>query len=350
MNCPNCGTPLAEGENFCPSCGNPASNGADCGANAAYSSPSRRTTICPKCETKNPEGSAVCAICGEVLPIIPVQQPVNPHHNNDKNKVFCNHCGAPNVPSASVCKQCGKSLFSGSVHTDDDHDIPYPRPTHHDKTFNGILIALIISVIAVCGAIIFILLNPGDDDESIDETPMPTVSASTPTYEPVETDYPPTPTPTILTPPPTRQPEPTHNERPAYISYNTYSDSEFAMSCPYPKNFSAVTPESNFIKRSLVSNSDDGHIYICSTINDNGRDASKVSANFKNSYSYNTVLSENISDYVCSTLITDGYTYHYCYYTLYDGMIRGFEMKYTEPYKDLYSSYASHMRTNIVLY
>ncbi len=321
MNCPNCGAVITGGEKFCSNCGRPASP----------IPASQRVLVCPKCETKNSPDSTVCAVCGETLPII--QEPLR--ENTASQQIYCKKCGMPNPVSNRHCSRCGMAFFGTDMKSAEKNT---------EKTLNNIIIVLIVAAVVTCGIALCIFFGGSwfVSSSNIDDNTKATETI-TPTEEPTES---PTPIPTPL---PTLAPTvaPTYNP---YVSYYMHRDSTYSMNCPYPSGFMSVTPLSNFTRLSLVANDGSGKIHLCATTNDNNRDAQTVSKNFKNSYDYNSVVYEDCTSNSCSTLITNGSKYNYCYYNLSGGKIRGFELECSASAYTRYMEYAEYMRYNLELY
>lgn len=275
---------------------------------------------CQNCGATIMPGESFCTKCGT--------------RAQNSNSISCPHCGTPNHISNICCSRCGSKLNSNT----------------QQKPVNGLIIALsILASICVIAVILILLWDKIFPDSA--RTPEPTalpvvttiVVTEKPTRPPNPTPYgepEPTPVPTAPPPPP----------KAPYVSYSTYTDYTYSFSCPYPNGFYYISPLSDFTRRSLASHDDSGKIYICATTNSNGLSVNKVADNFKSTYRHTSVIFDERTSYYCSTLISDGYTYNYCYYNLSGGMIRGFEMGFNADAYTRYMDYASYMRSNISLF
>ena len=344
MNCKNCGTSISDNMDFCPNCGTKADK-----------SKNDSSITCPTCETVNPVGAERCIICNAELPKNPPQQTYHAQKSvQQQSQVFCIHCGAPNDPSSTFCQECGKNLNEKVA-----PPVPPVVPPHKEKSYTPIIIVLVIvAILSIAGAIyavsdgtFFVFesnsLSLGEHKE---ETPAPTQDipeeTPEPTIEPTETPRPtpsPSPTPTP-TPRPTATPYPT-----SYDSYSIYRSYNHAFSCPYPSDMYETAKKSDFTELCL-RDYDGGEIYICGTINDNGRDINTVISNFESSYpGYNVTGKYEVGSNYSFILRYSNGKYVYCYHNLSEGMIRGFEIIVdTEDYTK-YVAHAEYMRNNISL-
>lgn len=270
---------------------------------------------CRNCGTPVGIGESFCPNCGAKVE--------NPEF------ITCSHCGTANHHSNICCAGCGKKL----------------RPENQSNTATQLIIGLSIAAV-LCIILVLFLLFKDKLFPNSERNPEPTATVAVATVKPTR---PPAPTP-YGDPEPTPIPITTHKPSTAYHSYSTYTDYDYSFSCPYPNGFYKISPLSDFTRYSLASHDNSGKIYICGTINDNGRNVNKIADNFKASYRHTSVVfDERRSDY-CSVLISDGYTYNYCYYNLTNGMIRGFEMGFSADDYDTYMDYAVYMQSNLSLF
>ena len=144
------------------------------------------------------------------------------------------------------------------------------------------------------------------------------------------------------------RPTPVPTQSYNYYSYSTYRDYDYAFSCPYPDDMYKTSALSDFTRYCLGSY-DGGVIYICGTTNSAGLSSASVANNFKKDHYHTSVITNTIGSNFCSILVTDGSKYHYCYYSLTEGMIRGFEMSFYSDDYDKYMDHADYMRTNLSL-
>lgn len=132
---------------------------------------------------------------------------------------------------------------------------------------------------------------------------------------------------------------------PGFYSYN---DNEYGFSCEYPSHFTAAAGNSKFVRRSYKAPDNTATLNICATKNTTGRSAKKVQDNFKSSYP-GTVDYENIgSDWCVCRTYKDG-MYHYGYFSLKNGMIRGFEMHFDGAYFQTYETYVNYIYDSLIL-
>ncbi len=248
------------------------------------------------------------------------------HSYKQEETTFCIYCGTENPSANRYCLNCG-NLLNG------EKSIGKTEQKSSNSYIPIIIGLCATAVICVIVALLILLPKP---DPAPAPTPTP-VSTATPTPTPV-----PTPTPT---PVPTPRPTPI-----SIITYSTYEDYTYTFSCPYPSGFYKISPPSDFTRYPLSANDGSGFIYICGTVNENGRDVATVSKNFKNTYSHNDVVYDEQGSNYCSVLITNGYHYNYCYYNLSDGKIRGFEMQFDSNEYSRYMNYASYMQSNMSLH
>lgn len=332
MNCRKCGGQISAGESFCPRCGTKVQN-----------TQMNTETICPVCETLNLPDATHCAICGEELPKITSNNTQNNgQHSQGAEQIFCMHCGTPNPASNCFCLNCGKNLKEKPAIESTPYKTPEKRP---EKSYMPIIIGLIIvAIVSVVVAIFvvfsdywFVLHNDSPEPTetiSVAQTQIPTVE---PTEEPTEK---PTPTPSMR---PTPIPTQTND-----YSYSVYNDYDFAFSCPYPSDSYRIDHSVSKFHKYCINTYDGSTIHICGT-NSNGRTAAKIADGFKKEYYHTNVITNTIGSNFCSILITDGYTYHYCYYSLTENMVRGFEMSFDVDYYDTYMDHADYMRANLSL-
>ena len=105
---------------------------------------------------------------------------------------------------------------------------------------------------------------------------------------------------------------------------------------------SSTRINSKFVRCSYKAPDNTATLNICATKNTTERTAKKVQDNFKSSYP-GTVDYENIgSDWCVCRTYKDG-MYHYGYFSLKNGMIRGFEMHFDGAYYQTYETYVNYI-------
>ncbi len=274
---------------------------------------------CPRCQTPVTEADMFCPTCGEQLT-----------YQNTQKPMYCPNCGRPNLATDAFCSVCGTALNKKQMST-------------------GTTVLICLAIVAAIGvASAFIVPQfffPSNNDDAVPSaTPTQTAIAERATYVPIQGER--LPGEGAVTLPPTQPPAPKND------GFNTYTDSKFSFSCPYPSGFSATSGVSDFVRYQLKDGSNT--IYICATVNDNGRSSQKVADNFKSSHPYTSVISEDTGYNHCSVLLEYdyelGHNYHYCYYSMSGGKIRGFEMTYSADDAQRYAYIRDYMQSNLNLY
>ena len=130
--------------------------------------------------------------------------------------------------------------------------------------------------------------------------------------------------------------------------FYSYIDNEYRFSCEYPAHFEAATGTSKFVRSSYKSPDNTATLNICATNNSTGRSAKKVQDNFKSSYP-GTVDYENIGSDWCVCRTYKNGIYHYGYFSLKNGMIRGFEMHFDGAYFRTYETYVNYIYDSLIL-
>ena len=130
--------------------------------------------------------------------------------------------------------------------------------------------------------------------------------------------------------------------------FNSYTDNEYRFSCEYPAHFAAASGASKFVRRSYKAPDNTATLNICATKNSTGLSPQKVQDNFKSSFP-GTVDYENTgSDWCVCRTYKDG-MYHYGYFSLKNGMVRGFEMHFDGAYFKTYEKYVDYIYDSLIL-
>lgn len=120
--------------------------------------------------------------------------------------------------------------------------------------------------------------------------------------------------------------------------YKTYDDADYNFSCAYPTHFQVYNDSSKFVRYSLKAPDNSATLKICGTVDNYNRSVKTVADNFKNSYP-GTIDYENSGDTWCVVSTRDNNQYHYGYFSVRNGMIRGFEMHYNKENHTIYDKY-----------
>lgn len=131
-----------------------------------------------------------------------------------------------------------------------------------------------------------------------------------------------------------------------YPGYNTYTDSAYDFSCIYPEHFIKTSNSDPFVRRSYKAADNTASLNICGTDNKSNLSAKTVQDNFKSSYP-GTIDYENRGDDWCVCRTYKGGVYHYGYFKIKDGMIRGFEMHFDGEYYTVYDGYVNDIYNSL---
>lgn len=330
--------------------------------------------ICKNCGAILPDNSEFCGECG-------VHLDKDQGYNTAYGKM-CPYCGAQLPSDAGYCDTCGRKIsnvYSGN----ESINLPKRKVvsdkagyySNHDKGLSGAAVAAIATAAAiVAGAIIFIvvmIINNSDSSEAENFNNQPQI-----TYTAKDTSAPastrePAPIPTVnavanvtaapnaavnnaaVPPAPNSQPAPT--EPPAVNSpthvymYRSYTDNDYSFKCDYPIYFTPTVVDSNFYRYTLSSPDGQGSLYICATSNNNGRTPSKVIDNFISSYGGTVDYNDTGSDWCVIRTKANG-KYHYGYFKMTSGYIRGFEMHFPASQFDAYDKYVNDIYNSLSFY
>ena len=115
------------------------------------------------------------------------------------------------------------------------------------------------------------------------------------------------------------------------------------MSCPYPSHFELYNEPDTFVLYSLEAPDKTAAIKICGTNNRAGLSSETVRDNFIDSYP-GRVESQTVHSDSCEVTTLDGDVYHYGYFVLSGGMIRGFEFHFNGEHYSTYKSYINSIK------
>lgn len=124
--------------------------------------------------------------------------------------------------------------------------------------------------------------------------------------------------------------------------YNTYTDSAYNFTCTYPTHFTEAYSSDPFVRRSYKAPDDTATLNICGSNNSSNLSVETVQNNFKSSYP-GTVDYENRGDDWCVCRTYEDGIYHYGYFKMTDGMIRGFELHFDGNYYTIYDGYTNEI-------
>lgn len=337
--------------------------------------------ICKNCGALLPDNSEFCGECGMRLEKDRLQG------YNTANGKMCPFCGAQLPSDAGYCDTCGRKI-SNSYSGDEKINLP-KRKVVSDKAgyyssagkgLSGAAVAAIATAAAIAaGAIIFIvimIINNSDSNElgDVNDQPQVTYTAKA-TAVPVSTQEPAatvyavanvTAAPNVaannnvVPPAPNSQPAPTSppvvntepqaaNPSTHVYTYSTYTDNDYSFKCDYPINFTPTIVDSNFYRYTLTSPDGQGSLYICATSNNNGRTPSKVIDNFISSYGGTVDYTNSGSDWCVIRTKANG-KYHYGYFKMTNGYIRGFEMHFPASQFDSYDKYVNDIYNSLSFY
>ena len=120
--------------------------------------------------------------------------------------------------------------------------------------------------------------------------------------------------------------------------YNTFVDSKYGITCSYPDHFVEMDNDDPFVRQAYIAPDMSATLNICGTNNKANLSVQTVQDNFKSSYPGSVDYENKGKDWcVCRTY--DGAKYHYGYFKLKGGKIRGFEMHFDESDFTIYDEY-----------
>lgn len=165
---------------------------------------------------------------------------------------------------------------------------------------------------------------------------------------PTPTPVPPTPTPAAQAPKTDKADTPKSGGVVASPSYKTYSDADYSFSCAYPSHFVLYNEDNAFVRYSLRAPDNTAEIKICATNNKAGLSPQTVRDNFVSTYP-GSIDYKNLGDDWCVIRTLDSGKYHYGYFKLSGGKIRGFEFHFDAAYFDIYDSYINDIYDKLIL-
>lgn len=337
---------------------------------------------CSVCGAELDENDVFCGACGAV--------------QRERHSSNCRYCGAALEPGGEYCPNCGRRtvidsadrrIYAGNKLGGNGGSGDYRRgvPNGMQDSLSGAagggnvspykggntgtIIAAVCSAIAVIAVVVclVIVFGPGNSEradreagtalvtENITPTPWPTATPSQSMDRqpgqyndtarvPVQS-YAPAPPPARPTVPPSADTRPDNSYSKSYL---TYRDSEYSFSCPYPSDFILTHVDNNFFRYTLAAPDGSGAVYICATQNSNGRTPQTVRDNFLATYG-GTPDYENSGSSWCAISTFDGSQWHYGYFSLSKSMIRGFEVHYSDAYRDRYDKYINDIYDGLSL-
>ncbi len=330
--------------------------------------------ICKYCGERIPDDAKFCANCGNIVENEDIKIPSG----------YCTNCGAPVYGDNTVCGKCGQRLDV----SDNAYDAEQPQYAESSETIydniktksnhsdTTLIVVLVIIIVALIGGIItfFVFRNnfiqPKDNnsqnalvEEETKNTQTPESYATIKPEETPEPTLPPEPTspPAPTVPPVTKAPSTAANT-PANAQANTaanapvenpsylwFASSDYNFGCDYPSHFVAFYEPQNEILSSLKSPDGSAVMRICGAMNTHGQTSQQVMDIFLSHYNGKITYQVCQDDYMAISVL-DSSKFHYAYYSLRDGKIRGFEYHYDSKYENIYSKYIDHVYDSISWY
>lgn len=133
----------------------------------------------------------------------------------------------------------------------------------------------------------------------------------------------------------------------SHPTYNTYTDSAYKFTCTYPDHFTEAHSDDPFVKVSYKAPDDTATLNICGTDNNSNLSTETVQYNFKLSYPGTIDYEKRGDDWCVCRTYKDG-IYHYGYFKIKDGMIRGFELHFDGDYYTIYDGYVNDIYSSLV--
>ena len=123
-------------------------------------------------------------------------------------------------------------------------------------------------------------------------------------------------------------------------TYNTYTDSKYKFTCSYPAHFIEIYNNDPFARCSYKASDNTATLNICGTNNSSNLSVETVQNNFKSSYPGTIDYENSGNDWCVCRTYKDG-IYHYGYFKIKDGMIRGFELHFDSDNYTVYDGYVN---------
>lgn len=265
---------------------------------------------------------------------------------------FCKKCGKPIRQGETFCGYCGTSILK-------EFTPKKKRPS--GKSRDTVIISVCASLLVLLLAVLAILVYNHVKDAVEDEThtvkpdiPIPTPTETIP-YTPNPTDTPkPSPSPdrdiTALVPEDiiTLSGITYTGENPVTMpGYDYYVDNKFPLEIDLPSHFIERQQGSSICRKNLVSASGDAAMRVCAAYNGGAITAEELKNRFANLYGGEITYSAGKEEWFAMSC-NDSLRYHYAYYSVRDGMIRGFEFHFSgAENNDIYAGYIEHIYSSL---
>ncbi len=378
MFCGNCGAEIKSGTEFCGMCGTPIGDLGKSDINYIF---------CGNCGERIPDNLQTCPNCGQNL-----YADNNELNNNELN----------NNKEADDKKQAGKKygiiiiilvviilalaamisgyfIYDNSRNKSDDTDdvqvtvspmpseTPAATPTSSDNLIESDSISagkLETYYVVNCSESISLRENPSTSSNILKDIPLGSpvsyVEASQNGFAKIIYDgttgyalqsYLSNNADDIRKPNNNNPPNNGRNTSSTVVSnptYKTYNDTLYNFSCSYPAHFQVYTDSDKFVRYALKAPDNSATLKICATTNSSNLSVNTVMNNFKSSYP-GTVDYENSGDTWCAISTIKDNQHHYGYFSIKNGMIRGFEMHYSQGNDSIYDNYVNDIYNSLKL-
>lgn len=126
-------------------------------------------------------------------------------------------------------------------------------------------------------------------------------------------------------------------------AFDTYTDNKFGFVIDYPAHFNAYASADNTVRRIYMSGDGSAVLKISAGYNKGSITCKQLSDRLINTYTGNVTYNP-VKDTWFALSIDDNDNYHYAYYKLYSGEIRGFEFHFKGAENlPVYSKYIDHI-------
>ncbi|GEM_PF-6383722 len=206
LSCPSCAREVADGAVFCGYCGAAMGGPAPgAGETAADTQPAPSYWICPRCSVENTADAHFCYSCGASTPEPAASAVVMPSpftnaarwrcttcgELNDRGTRFCYYCGVPAAAAASASPTSTPGVSTGGPRLapapgvrsgGQGSPIAAGPPPRSGGSWGRwlVLVAAIIAVAAVGGAIVFVMLHDSGGGTGVVGEKTPAVTDTTP--------------------------------------------------------------------------------------------------------------------------------------------------------------------------